>query len=144
MKFIFPPMWITLWAIGTATMFFGHQKDADDPAKWFFLIALIAGALLFYWTCMRLKRVSVDDDYLYVSNYFKEIAIPLSDIVDVTENRWVNPHPVTIHLLSPSAFGDKIVFMPTIRFFSFLSSHPVVEELKELANSKADVVKFRW
>ena len=84
-----------------------------------------------------MKRVSVDDNFLYVSNYLKEIAIPLSDIHDVAENRWVNIHPVTIRLKASSEFGDKIVFMPTARFFALFSSHPVVSELKELARSKS-------
>jgi len=65
-----------------------------------------------------------------------QIAIPLSEIYDVTENVCVNIHPVTIHLRSPSEFGDKIVFMPTTRFFAFFSPHPVVNELKELARSR--------
>jgi hypothetical protein len=84
---------------------------------------------------VRYKEVSVDEEYLYVSNFIKEIAIPLSDIVDVTESRWLNTHPVTIYLKSPSEFGNKIVFMPTIRFFGF-TSHPVVSELKRLARSR--------
>ena len=84
-----------------------------------FLFGWIVGCVFIYWICIRLKEVSVDDDFLYVSNYRKEIAIPLSEIYDVTENVWVNIHPVTIHLRSPSEFGDKIVFMPTTRFFAF-------------------------
>lgn len=143
-KIVFPAFWITGWTVATVTMFFTNFEGADKSPKWFFLFALVVGVLMIYWTCIRLKRVSVDDDYLYVSNYLKEISIPLSDIADVTENVWINTHPITIHLLSPSAFGDKIVFMPTIRFFTFFSSHPVVEELKELANSKAQTAKFRW
>ena len=51
-------------------------------------------------------------------------------------NPWLNLHPVTIHLNSPSEFSDKIVFMPKVRAFAFFSSHPVVDELKELARSK--------
>jgi hypothetical protein len=143
-KFVFPAIWITGWTVATVAMFFANFKGADESPKWFFLFILIVGVFMFYWTCMRLKLVHVDDDYLYVSNYLKEISIPLSDIYDVTENVWINSHPVTIHLLSPSAFGDKIVFMPPVRFFTFFSAHPVVEELKALANSKAKTAKFRW
>jgi hypothetical protein len=55
----------------------------------------------------------------------------------VTENVWLNMHPVTIHLKAPAEFGDRIVFMPKGRSFAFFSSHPVVAELKELARSKS-------
>ena len=77
--------------------------------------------------------MSVADGFLYVSNYMKEITVPLTEIYDVTENIWINIHPVTIHLKSPSEFGDKIRFMPKTRFFAWFSSHPIVNELKELA-----------
>lgn len=135
-KVVFPALWIPLFSVGALTMFRGGLNGADEPARWFFLLMWIAGSAFVYWNCIRLKEVSADDNFLYVSNYLREIAIPLSEIRDVTENVWINIHPVTIHLKSPSEFGDKIVFMPKVRFFAFFSSHPVVEELKELARAK--------
>lgn len=136
MKVVFPVLWIPLFGMAPLMMFVGAAKGQEMPPKWPFLFFWIIGAVLIYWECVRLKEVSVDEEYLYVSNYLKEIAIPLSEILDVTENRWVNLHPVTIHLKSSSEFGDKIVFMPTTRFFSFFSSHPIVSELKNLARSR--------
>jgi hypothetical protein len=141
MKVIFPVIWITMWGIGTAAMFFA-EEGKNAPPKFIFLLFWILGIAFIYWTCMRLMAVSVDDNFLYVSNYFKEISIPLSNIYDVTENRWINIHPVTIHLKSPSEFGDKIIFMPKVRVFSFFSSHPVVAELKELARVKSMEARF--
>src|SRR5215216_5278543 len=117
MKVIFPALWITGFGLGTLAMFLGEYKGGVESPKWAFLFAWIAGSVFIYWGCIRLKVVSIDDDYLYISNYIKEMRVPLSDIYDVTENRWVNIHPVTIHLKSPSAFGANIVFMPQI-FFS--------------------------
>src|ERR1700749_941083 len=136
MKVIFPALWISLFGFGTLTMFVGGFQGADASLKWIFLFAWVAGSAFIYWSCIRLKEVSADDNFLYVSNYLKEISIPLSEVYDVTENVWINIHPVTIHLKSPSEFGAKIVFMPEARFFAFFSSHPVVDELKELARSK--------
>lgn len=136
MKVIFPVFWTTIWGIGTVVMFF-TEEGKTAPPKFIFLLIWIIGTAFLYWSCMRLKAVSVDEDLLYVSNYLKEISIPLSNIYDVTENRWINIHPVTIHLKSPSEFGDKIIFMPKVRVFSFFSSHPVVAELKELARMKS-------
>jgi len=116
-------------------MFIRSDAGPLSPPPWIFLFFWIAGSAFLVWDAARLKFVSVDDDFLYVSNYLREIAIPLTDIYDVTENVWINTHPVTIHLKSPSEFGDKIVFMPKTRF-SLFSSHPVVKELKQLARSK--------
>lgn len=142
MKIIFPALWIPLFGLGPLMMFLGGFESPEQPPKWIFLFFWLAGSAFIYWSCIRLKEVSVDDDFLYVSNYLKEIIIPLSEIYDVTENVWINIHPVTIRLKSPSEFGDKIVFMPTVRFFAFFSSHPVVSELKGMARSKHTGARF--
>jgi hypothetical protein len=136
MKVILPGIWIPVFGIGALSGFLRPVQGPEDSPKWVFLFMWIAGSVFICWGSVRYKEVSVDEEYLYVSNYIKEITIPLSEIVDVTENRWLNTHPVTIHLKSPSEFGDEIVFMPTIRFFGLFGSHPVVSELKRLARSK--------
>ena len=135
MKIIFPMLWIPLFGIGALTALFSPSNDPAFP-KLYFLFLWIVGSAFIYWLCARLKKVSVDDRFLYVSNYIKEIAVPLTEIYDVTENVWINIHPVTIHLKFPSEFGDKIRFMPKTRFFAWFSSHPIVNELKELAKLK--------
>ena len=83
------------------------------------------------WMCVPLKRVRTDGRNLYISNYFHEITVPLTAVGDVTENRWINIHPVTIHFRRDTEFGRRITFMPTTRMFSSWSSHPVVEELHQ-------------
>ena len=140
-KVVFPGLWIPICGLGTLMMVF--RGDADPLPKLMMLCVWVGGSAFIYWNCIRLKEVSVDDDFLYVSNLMKEITIPLSDIYDVTENVWINSHPVTIHLSSPSEFGDKIIFMPKTRFFSFFSSHPVVNELKALARKNMATRSFR-
>jgi hypothetical protein len=128
-KFIFPPIWIGSFGLGvTKTM------QAADPRSWLPIFVIwIVGSGFIYWTCARLKKVSIDEQYLYVSNYFQEIAVPFSFVGDVTQNRWMNNQMVTIHFKSPTEFGDRIVFMPTFRFFAFIGPHPVVARLKQLA-----------
>lgn len=97
-------------------------------------IAITTGAYLFLWFNLRAKEVSIEGDFLYVSNFLKEIKIPLSEVRKVTEMMLINPNPITIHLKHPTRFGKKIIFIPTYRFFSFDGSHPIVDELKQLAN----------
>jgi hypothetical protein len=140
-KIFFPAIWIPMFGFIVSRLFQGAFPTPDESFKWMFLFGGIASTIFIYWSCVRLKAVSVDDDFLYVSNYLKEISIPLSEINDVTEIVWLNIHPVTIHLKSESAFGDKIIFMLKSKF-TFFSSHPVVAELKDLARSKNMATKF--
>jgi hypothetical protein len=138
MKFVFPTIWISMFGLGTLALFFGAfhgQGDTAPPAamKWQFLAGWIAGSTFILWGCARLKKVRTDGTAIYVSNYLREVRIPFDAVRDVTENRWINIHPVTIHFRHSTPFGDRIVFMPRVRLFGW-RSHPVVSELRELAH----------
>ena len=100
-----------------------------------FIFPLIGfgGVFSMYLTVMRYKKVSVDERFLYVSNYRKEIKIPISDIADVTEIKWIRTRPITIYLKNDSEFGRKIVFMPKFNGFRIFADNPIVAGLKEAA-----------
>jgi hypothetical protein len=138
MKYIFSSVWIFGFGLGTLVLFLGAFRNRDgvgapEEMKWLFLTVWVFGSLFIWWGCGRLKRVRTDGTVIVVSNYLEEFRIPLNEIQAVTENRWINIHPVTIHLRHPSPFGKSIVFMPRSRLFSW-RSHPVVGELRELAH----------
>lgn len=142
MKIVFPLIWIIFFGIGTIPSLFNPTAKSGLPTIYILFIWIVAVAFV-YWFGIRLKKVGIFGDSLYVSNYQKEIKIPLSEVADVTENVWVNIHPVTIHLKNESEFGNKIVFMPTFRAFAFWSSHPIVDELITLANSQKTNMVFK-
>ena len=141
LKVIFPPLWIGGFALGTAGLFLspGSWHDArggtlDPETKWIFLLATIVGTVFIWWSCIRLKRVRMDDKMLYISNYSSEIAVPLVNVAQVSENRWVNIHPITIEFHADTEFGSRVVFMPKVRWFALWSPHPVVEEIRGAVN----------
>jgi hypothetical protein len=134
----FPAFWIPFFGLGVLAAFLGglQGKNGEPPSLSFDLLMLalwIGGSIFSYLTCASLKKMSVDERYLYVSNYFREISIPLSDVADVAENSWLNFHPVTVKLKRSSVFGNKITFMPERGMLYFGGSHPVVAQLKKLA-----------
>ena len=59
------------------------------------------------------------------------------EIVEVSENKWMNIRPVTIRLRNASEFGDKIVFMPKVNINWPWKDHPVLEELRKAARGEA-------
>jgi len=88
------------------------------------------------WQSWGTKWVAIDETNrrLYVSNYRREISIPLSHIVNVTESIWSDPRRIKIYLSEPSEFGDKIVFFATYRYGGlFAAPHPILDELTDLA-----------
>ncbi len=134
-KIILPGSIILTMGIITLTMFLETGASDQPPPKFSLLGMEIFVVTALYLTVMKYKKVFLDDKFLYVSNYLKEIEIPLSNIGDVTEIVWIRGHPVTIHLKTPSDFGSKITFTPKSKGFRFFSANPLVEELKELAKN---------
>lgn len=136
MKIVFPLVFVPFIVIGILSAILDPARNNNIPTAFVLLFTVMMLAFL-YWFCIRLKKVKVNafENSLVISNYLNEIKIHLSEIYVVTENVWVNMHPVTIHLKNSTKFGSKIVFMPKFRPFAFWSSHPIVGELRELANS---------
>lgn len=136
MKFVFPTLWVAGFAAGTALLFTPHGFTNRDGSptppemKWIFLGVTVIGALVLYWFGMRLKRVEMDEQWLYVSNFARETRIPLGDIEEVTEHRWLNNHPITLDFRRETEFGSQIIFMPRTRSWKFWRPHPVVAELE--------------
>jgi hypothetical protein len=103
-----------------------------------FLVNLFSGlwtlfGLVSGWWGYRLKRVAVDGDSIYISDYFEEVKLPLSTILDVRQNRWIRQHTITIEFSAGTPWGHKIKFMPKIRFLvPGWFSHPIVGELKDM------------
>ena len=129
-KVIFPIVWIGGFGVGTIALWTNNSVPHQE--KWRFLGALIVGSLFIWWAGARLKKVSVEGGALYVSNYLKEIALPLDIVERVSENRWINIRPVTLYFRRSTDFGNKIVFMPKTRVMLPWRPHPVVNEIKRM------------
>lgn len=87
-------------------------------------------SLFSLWWSFRLKRVAVDGETIRLSDF---PTLPLGEILDVSENRWLKIHPVTIEFADATPWGHSVHFMPKIRFLvPSLVSHPIVAELRDM------------
>lgn len=100
-----------------------------SPVLFLFLVVDIFG----YWYAKGIKKVEVATNFLYITDFKNTIRIPLSEIVQVTENEWIPGRLVWIHFRHPTEFGKKIMFIPAIRGVLPFQPHPIVFELKSLA-----------
>ena len=126
-KYVFPAVWTACMGMGAIAV--GCQA-AKEPSWIVFPVVWIIGSGYLIWFARRLKFVSIDDDFLYVSQFRKQIQIPLTHIEHVKENFWANPKLITLTLNPPSEFGTRIVFVPPGLAFAALRSHPMVKEIK--------------
>ena len=140
-KYVIPCVWIGLYGLGTCCLWLGlfHDRNGAQPpvalkcgtlASW----VIVSGILL--WFCGRIKRVQIDDDALYVSNYWSEVRIPYAEVNHISQSYMSGPMTITIHLRENSAFGDRVVFRPQCRWNMYVSgTHPTVIELQAKCES---------
>ena len=102
----------------------------EDPGWILFVLGWIIASGYLIWFSRRLKFVSIDEDFLYVSRRRDQIQIPLAHIERVQENFWARPKLIILTLNHRSAFGTKIVFVPTPLLFAAVRSHPLVKEIE--------------
>ncbi len=99
----------------------------------FWAVWIVCGLITFWWA-WQLKRIAVDGESIYISDYLREAKLPLAAVLEVRENRWLRMHPVTIELGRETPWGSTVRFMPKIRYIvPGWVSHPVVAELRDMA-----------
>jgi hypothetical protein len=133
-KVIFPVAWIGLFLVGTVLLFLAPTDAGSDgrPLKWVFVVITVAGAWLILSLALPLKHVDLGPASFFVQDRSREIEIPFTAVARVTGSRFVNPPRITLHLRQPCEFGDRIVFLPPLRFVRGFKSHPLVKELEQL------------
>jgi hypothetical protein len=152
-KFIGPAIFFLILALWLPQLFISgafRRDNSGSPAPphsiLFFLFVLFLAGTLSYWFGIRLKKVSMTDDALYISNYRKEIRVPFGDIAAVSENRFISGHPVWIEFRHTTDFGNRILFMPKWIWLTNWRSHPIVAELRQAALRApgGSALRSRW
>src|ERR1700674_3488223 len=96
-KFIFPVVWIGGFGLGTMPLWLAplHARSGAPPPdmKWLFLAVWICGTAFVLWLSAGLKKVRLDDETIYISNYVSEISVPLGLIEDATKTAGHDPIP---------------------------------------------------
>ena len=141
-KFVAP------WILTSVALFFSYSlafAPALDLPGWSVLpsvplrILLCLGSAATAWwyfsLSARLVLVEVDNHNIFLSNYRRQIAVPLELVQDVSEANWLHIHPITIEFDDATAFGRRVTFLPdmTNQWFRF-ASHPAVSQLQEAAD----------
>lgn len=135
-KFFIPIFWIVFFGAFTSAIFlYDFEYFGNIPKIPFRIGALfffLSGVLLFYFTLMRLKRVEMDELFIYVTDYFKHFRYPYHNIEKLEESSFLFLQVVTIHLKEPGRFGKKMSFITSkIRYAGFFEKHPNLNELRE-------------
>jgi hypothetical protein len=83
-----------------------------------------------FWCHFRLKRVCIDKKTIFVSNYLKEIQVPLVKIENINSGLLSRPRLITVKFINKTLFGSSIVFAPPSGFFDF-DHYPIEAEIRD-------------
>ena len=98
------------------------------------LIPLLIANVLAYvslTTYLPLKVVSIEGTNLRISNFSRDILIPLSQVQHVEEVKQFKLNVIVLTLNRPTEFGRSIMFLPQAQL-RLWKEHSVVGELKRL------------
>jgi hypothetical protein len=131
-KYIFSTLWLGGFGLGTFIIVDIHGIGEESQP---FLIGLVIGLVFIYYGLLRAKAVYIDENYLYVSNFIKEVNIPLESIKEVSEYATSSPRLIFIKFKNETEFGKKIMFIGRSHSFLFFSTHPSVKEIRKRINN---------
>jgi hypothetical protein len=99
------------------------------------LVAITIPALPLAWMCLRMKRVTLGQTTLRVSNHLREIEVPLREVERVDQILG-NASRVVVRFTHNTTFGRAIHFSPI--GLTPPTPHPIVAELRAaVAEAKA-------
>ncbi|MDB4533534.1 hypothetical protein N9242_01585 [Vicingaceae bacterium] len=128
-KFIFPTIGIIVFGSGViATL------SAGIYVGFIMSLIFILAVLFMYLTTIRAKKVSIDNEFLYINNFRKTIKTPLSNIKKVDDIVFVSPRTIIIHFKEPTEFGKKISFLGYTEIMLFYGEHPAVKDIRNKTN----------
>lgn len=129
LKIFIPVLWTVFFgAFAVALWTIDVSYIGAIPALWMQLgmtVFFLLGVAFFFFTFWKLKRVELDELYIYASNYFHSFRYPYHNVEKITEHDLVLFHVVTIHLKVPGKMGKRLTFLLNEAMLQdFLSNHP--------------------
>jgi len=133
-KVFIPTIWISFFGtIGGFLLFSGSGKTGNLAmilGHGLFNIIIIGflllGIIVLYFLFMRLKRVELDKDYLYATNYIKHYRYPFHNIEQLEIKRFLIWQPTKVILKTPGKFGKRFTFLASNQLEAYLEKHPLI------------------
>ena len=129
----FPTLWLAFFGTFLIAIVL---TDKDTIGTWsinslrFGLAAFVGIFVLIFWkTLFRLKRIDADNEFVYVTNFFKAVRYPHADVEKIEVDKGLIFTFGTVVLRGEGRFGKRILFLCSRRRLDvFTDENP---ELKE-------------
>jgi hypothetical protein len=129
---LFVPVFSTVILASFSFIFWLMDEESlylSVPLLWVrigLVVALVAWVWLMARTLWRLRRVDVDAAHVFVTDYWTTVRYPWVDVAGFSESRRLGRRIAHLHLKAPGRFGQKISFLPTSTYQTWLAEHEQV------------------
>ena len=134
-----------LLGLGGWSFFSRYLHPENVVTQWYMLlwfVALICVGAFVVKSIWSKKKVSIQGDMLFVSDFFDEICFKTSEISEVTEKRSRGRKFIYLRLKSASKFGSAISFIP-LDYKTQNKSSEVTKELQTLISDSRKPASFQ-
>ncbi|NOT36916.1 MAG: hypothetical protein HOP11_06030 [Saprospiraceae bacterium] len=115
LSLFFPIFWLVFFGSFTFGLFITNPSDLpfsfNGLIRWIFLAFYILFSLIIWFSFRKLKRIDLDNDYIYISNYFTTVKIPIQQIENVSCKSLHFRQLGKIVLPNAGRFGRNIFFI---------------------------------
>lgn len=128
LKIFFPTFWIVFFGAFTfGVLLAGTDKSPllGQPAfKIGVLVFYLCGLFFLWFFFLGLKRIEIDDAYIYTSNYFRTIRYPFEAIDKIVEHHYPLLSTTTVTLKKRGVFGARFRFIQSrARYVQFMRNN---------------------
>ena len=114
-KLFIPSFFTAILCLFGLVLLFANNDNFDifytATAKWIYAVFTVLIIFLMYKKLFSFHRVEFDEEYFYISNYFKTIRLPHEGVDYITSSR-IFGLTGKVHLKQKGRFGKTIRFIP--------------------------------
>ena len=127
-KYLAVLLWTGGFGLGTREVLLSGPADP----RWLqYLAVWVLVALFILFATANIKKVSLGNKQLVVSNFIRRETIDIARVEAVDGSSYLSPKLVWFTLKEPSTFGSRITFIPRRRLAPGIGKHPLVPELRK-------------
>ncbi len=127
LNIFFPVFWLVFFGSLTFAVF-AYDGTANLPfgtLKWILLAIFLSGAVILYFTLLKLRRVELDEDHLYVTNYFKTYRYPYASVENTHISTFLFLTVAIIRLRERGKLGRNVNFVMAKQLYDdFVRRYP--------------------
>lgn len=129
LKIFLPTFWFVFYGAVVIAIFVmpSNQMNLSMAMKYGILVFYVSGSIVIYFSLLELKRVEYDQDFLYVTNYFKTVRVPWHNVDKMNERNFLLAKVGVFRFKNAITFGKQIVFVESPSLIKgFKESHPEI------------------